>query len=491
MHQLQDAPSFQKCDGERPVCRKCRLQPPRTLLPCRYSYTPPHGVTVSPTSEHTEPPELPSIPLVSPYASPTDHSLWDGYVPVSTHSPRPDLIAVERSPQLTEPLLQRFLGRFTGDHFFYLPNSTFSFQNNFAVLRSLSTAVVLWATHLGADSGYPEDKLLALTVSAAARDSIAIDHNTSHHQTVQLMQAHILLSLYFLDAASFMQGRYHCGVATSLALSIGLHHLGSPMYAGPVPPQFLRMRLPAVANTVAIEETGMFVKAFWSVVILNNYWVVVSGAPSHIPSDMIISTPWPSAMTSHAQDESHSLTLLAKASILLERTIAFTVAAHGAPRPEDFAILDHRIEGFSSQPPLPIRNNPTLALTHLFVNAAVLQLHMPHSNLSPIANAKCRAAGERTLGCLDEARVDQWERIDGIVAPLLAVVAELYFNPTDTNASGNLQRILLAIEALLQRTGGRSVLVGKCQVQIKRLCEAQFAQAAASGLSGTFIGYRA
>ncbi|KAJ7060556.1 hypothetical protein C8F01DRAFT_196407 [Mycena amicta] len=481
-----------KCDGERPVCRKCRLQPPRTLLPCKYSYTPPHGVAVS-TTLAPDPPESPSIPLLSPYASPTDHSLWDGYVSAPGLSPRLDLINIERSSELTEPLSQRFLSRFAGDHFFYIPTSDLKHDSVVRVARSLSTAIVLWATHLGADSSYPQDKLLALTVSAAARDSTAIDHNASHYQIVQLMQAHILLSLYFLDSASFMQGRYHCGVATSLALSIGLHHLGSPMYAGPVPPQFLRMRLPVVVNTMTSEEAGIFVKAFWSVVILNNYWVVVSGAPSHIPSDAIISTPWPSAMTSqHALDAGHHLTLLAKASILLERTIAFTVAATGVPRGEDFATLDHRIERFISELPLPTPTNLTLTLINLFANSAVLQLHAPHSNLLPIANAKCRAAGERVLTCLAGSRVEQRERVDVIIAPLLAVVAEVYLNLSNisrNNANGGIYRILLAMEALSPCTGGKSALVEKCQKHLKRLYQSQIGQAAHSGLAGAFTGY--
>lgn len=41
---------IQGCDGERPICRRCRVQPPRSLTPCTYSHTPVGG-GVSPQLE--------------------------------------------------------------------------------------------------------------------------------------------------------------------------------------------------------------------------------------------------------------------------------------------------------------------------------------------------------------------------------------------------------------------------------------------------------
>ncbi|KAJ7718400.1 hypothetical protein DFH07DRAFT_761577 [Mycena maculata] len=37
------------------------------------------------------------------------------------------------------------------------------------------------------------------------------------------------------------------------------------------------------------------VNAFWSVVILDNFWVVANGSPTSIPYGINIDTPWPSS----------------------------------------------------------------------------------------------------------------------------------------------------------------------------------------------------
>ncbi|KAF7305355.1 hypothetical protein HMN09_00787400 [Mycena chlorophos] len=516
----------------RKACTNCRARRVRRDATgnAPYNYTPPgghgHGTNVTPPLSIDDDNQAgPSIELLSPYPSPHDFSsthpqnsinedLRYAYAAGSTPSPPSDLfaMAIDDPSGSTQATLDVFLDRFSADPFLFVAPSD-------AAISSLSTAIVLWATHLQQPTGdstyYTQDHLVGQAIVAAARDASLLesdalatgsagDNQHQHHPdqsqhmriALQLIQAHVLLSLYFLEggAVSIMQGRAHCALATSLAFTPGvaLHLLGPgpPHASGPLPPRFLpqselaRARVQNATVTASGSgsiERSMPVRAFWAVVLLNNAWVAVSGAPSHIPSDTIMNTPWPAG-----SDSDFSLGLLAKASMLLERSIAATVARTigglGPGRAEMFIQLDTALDSFIAQLsylPMPsqhARQNQNFAL-HVIANAAVLQLHAPYIASTRIAADKCRLAGERMLARLDNLDAES-SRVDLLVlcAPLLAAFVDYYLahwhRPGDHHAiSVPAQRVLFALEILSRKTNGRSGIVEKSLGQARRARE--------------------
>ncbi|KAJ7065521.1 hypothetical protein C8F01DRAFT_1125887 [Mycena amicta] len=490
------------CDGERPVCRRCREHPRRNLAPCVYTYTPPGG--------RVQLPDLPAdqdhgFRLIDPYRdflvpsplSPSDSSV--------TWTPSP---TQEGTSELSAMLLETFLSYFGKSHFFYLDQDQLQ---SLPDPGSFSNAVALWATHIArgqsylADSGYSEDDLLLRTVSAVARDTMTIDSDvslTAHRQDyLQLIQTEILLSLYYLDCAKFQQGRYHCAAATSLAMGCGLHQLGSnsPVHPGPFPPAFLGDALPVRAQDPTREK----INAFWAVVILNNYWVALCGSPSNIPSDTMITTRWPTAIptdsdlhqppSTNANDVAgHSpFTLLAKASILLERTISLTNAVHypgNAPNAADLWALDRRLETFrellsqffggpTTATPQGLGINPQLVLTHLFVNTAVLQLHATYATSSPISYRKCVTAAGYVTAWVARDGVGNEGPPDPMFGPFLSAFAEMYISYLPAGSpNANLKAIVAALRSCAVRSSPTSILIDKClKATDERLHLAQFA----------------
>ncbi|KAJ7214860.1 hypothetical protein GGX14DRAFT_338983, partial [Mycena pura] len=316
----------------------------------------------------------------------------------------------------------------------------------------LSNTVFLWACRISqkfiADGGYSEEGLLGQTVAAIAGDAMSID---SWHRALQIMQADVLLSLYYMETGRLLEGSHYCAAATSLAFSTGLHQLGYPSYTGPLPQEFLRVSLAAVADNARQRRLN----AFWSVVILNNYWVAVSGVPSSIHSGTTINSAWPLVSSVHHSTGSsmfnflsqyhhvtnlHStagstsnyasgnspLALLADASNLLQHAIAFNALYQGTHgdlhpgtdlhHPAEFWALDHRVETFrNSLSSITGGCGPTGLITHIFVHAAILQLHYPHTIASIVSHAKCLSAGSGVAACLTDTRLGDWEHADPVL----------------------------------------------------------------------------
>lgn len=54
--------------------------------------------------------------------------------------------------------------------------------------------------------------------------------------------------------------------------------------------------LPSAADAV---DEGERINAFWTVLIVNNYWVASHGSPSAMPCDVPVDTPWPLEMSEY------------------------------------------------------------------------------------------------------------------------------------------------------------------------------------------------
>ncbi|KAJ7463966.1 hypothetical protein FB451DRAFT_1492012 [Mycena latifolia] len=407
--------------------------------------------------------------------------------PTQHNLPRISVLEHPLPLEATRPLLDVFLCDFSPRHFFFLDTSAFqaAFDAHPPVAPALLHAMYLWATRLSSKAAsawhLSEAQLLTLTTNHLAH-AVATPHA---HTTLQIIQAAVLLSLYYLDAGRLVEGRYHCAGATSLAFSARLHQLGAAPRA-PMPPFVFA---PVAQDPSRGREQ---VDAFWSVVILNNYWVAVSGMPSSIPAGPSITTPW---APTPGEDESvgdrtDPTTLLVQASILLERTIVFSMrdSALEPDAPELWA-LDARLEAFrGALPTTPVPSPSPSAgpgsdehalVTHALVGASLARLHAPHAHLG---GAKCLAAAQRIATLLNGAAWDPTSPVkaDPILGPLLSALADVCIThlalPT---AAANLNTLLAALTALAPG----SALVQQCLASTQQRYHLAHGQSASVSVS--------
>ncbi|KAJ7328366.1 hypothetical protein DFH08DRAFT_1084497 [Mycena albidolilacea] len=478
------------CDGERPTCRRCRLHPPRSLNPCTYSHAPVGGTISLQVEESIETMENriyelehqlellngqdPSkVFLKEPYSNQQLQGLapepdtWDnlmqfGGIPSPIEVGKSNICAA-----IPRPNLDLFLHHFARHPFFFLDPMQFQQMALLPDLlpRSLQVAVALWATHVSenplAESVYSEEELLARTAHHIAREIAAGD--VLPQRMLHMIQTEVLLSLYYLDYGRLLEANYHRAGASSLAFISGLHQLGASSQNLVVQGENIPIQMGASLRMEMIN-------AFWSVLLINNYCVAASDAPSSMPYDAPINTPWPTHFPNVAPssvpflDEDgvtgHSpLTLLTKASIQLERTMSFTArnSRAGLPLPSKFWAIETRLERFRSRlPPVNI-GHPTDQISlvmHAFVNVAILCLHSPYINVYAEARSKCLTAASCVIVRLTHARLAEWEIVDPILGPLLAAVAEVLIASLThvPQASADLQATLSAMQTLARRS---------------------------------------
>ncbi|KAJ7458938.1 hypothetical protein FB451DRAFT_576758, partial [Mycena latifolia] len=374
---------LQKCDSAKPICSQCRLRPPRSRQPCEYPRPESLLPHESPTQmletiealrarieelEYT-PPDPSKVYLRQPYSSRghethTPDMIDFSTLNLSTRSSTP-LHMAEPPLDLIATLVDNFLRRFTDSGYFFVDPVRFRasallpsyFGHRDRPSPSLLSAVYLWGSalsHITPHSPYTPDAFLLCVLQNLRQDLTGIG---SHSQLVlEIIQAEVLLSFYYLHTALPVQGRYHASVAASLALSANLHLIRSPHQNTPYPPFALGSPLLPRPQT-AIDE-AVRINAFWAVVLINNYWVGAEGSPSAIPYGIPIDTPWPGSSQGGATitkflngsdaDGSSPVALLAKASILLERIIDFSTRAIGPPDPAALAALDRRLHTFQA-----------------------------------------------------------------------------------------------------------------------------------------------
>ncbi|KAJ6536426.1 hypothetical protein DFH09DRAFT_96580 [Mycena vulgaris] len=434
-----------KCDGGRPVCNQCRVRPPRSGAPCLFDLDggPPHQSAaqmqetikalkgrindLERISGHAGPPVF----LQQPYFSGSSHP---GPTGVST------LESVSQDPpsQIVTTLVNCFLARFTNSGYFFLEprefykSAVFHFPSGGPERPSLAllNAVYVWGCVLSVSPpASTEDAFLQRALQSLPGD---INRLSLHPKlVVETIQAEVLLSLYYLHAALPVQGRYHATAAASFALSAGLQQVRT--LPGAASPRFplLEPLLPPVTDAGEEAERG---GAFWAVVTLNNYWVAADGRPSAIPYGMAIDTPWPfssqgggtvRAFLSGDEQEGRSpVALLVKASILLERIIAFSARnSTEPPDAEALQFLDARLHAFRSSLP-PFSGSQPLFMAHVVADLAIVRLHAPLARRSDPARHKCMAAANRIVDAL--AAVNFAEAADPMLALVYATVATVY-----------------------------------------------------------------
>ena len=176
---------------------------------------------------------------------------------------------------------------------------------------SLITTVCLWGSRLSRNASLSafEPGLLSRAVHLVSGSLFLANTQPRGHAIIVVIQAEVLLSNYFFSLGRFLEGRYHCSAAASLAISCQLNLLGNA--------QSRRRQRGLAMDLVAAPDLGLGsagtdpiqagerVNAFWSVYILDKTWTVATGTPSSITDQvlggMAISTPWPLSMEMYEQ----------------------------------------------------------------------------------------------------------------------------------------------------------------------------------------------
>ncbi|CAK5280822.1 unnamed protein product [Mycena citricolor] len=367
------------CDGLRPVCTRCSRHPPRDGAPCLYA---------------TE---------LSTGGRLTRHAKID--------------------VKLTQDILNDFLLKFSATQFCFI--DTHTLKNSF---RPLGYIVYLWA-HLNSHTRPPESpyRITQILAQIAEHTARQLDSTRSHAapEMLSLIQTEVLLSLYFLETGRQTEGHLHCAAATSLVLTGRLHLLGGSQES--VDPVGVSRTAPIVRSGARTFELH---NAFWSVVVLNCYWVCAAGVPSLIPHGAPISTPWPTAasvagMQSLPADDDvtgqSALTLLVKASILFERSMALSRKPLTS---DDLFILSQRMVTFRRYLPDIETASPTVQmslLTHLMIDCAILQLLNSYALTAADAQHMCAQSVSTVRANLEivTAHAGSWEYVDPIFGTLL------------------------------------------------------------------------
>ena len=141
--------------------------------------------------------------------------------------------------------------------------------------------------------------MLSRSVQQLSSSLFNVNNSGSHgHAIIGVVQAEVLLSNYFFAVGRLLEGRYHCGAATSLTISCHLNIItrGSAQFAAGGSGR---------SDMDHVVAEGERINAFWTVYALDTSWAVALGSPSAMSQtsggSIAITTPWPLGMTEYEQ----------------------------------------------------------------------------------------------------------------------------------------------------------------------------------------------
>ncbi|KAJ7196294.1 hypothetical protein GGX14DRAFT_473944 [Mycena pura] len=416
------------------------------------------------------------------------------------------LLLEEPPADIMEALVDAFLNNFTQVGFFLDPACfresallACPFGHYKRPSPALLSAVYMWGARLSQAPLHPlynEDAFLV-----CALQNIHQDLGGQHpHRVMHSMQAEVLLSVYYLTLGRPVEGIYHSSAAVSLAISAGLHMHKSASQAlesedqGVFRPGLCMLETPLPPARGAQEETER-IRAFWTVVVVNNYWVAAHGSPSAIPyADTPIDTPWPCDVDEYADavapvsafpsyfaarampifDCQHlldtmampqagggagtvarflsgldvegfsALALLSKASILMERAITFSTRYSGHPDAHAFDTLDAILQQLTLDIPLgvdmelsgvDVPKRSILMVTQSLAHAAIIRLHAHRVHTSDTSRSKYFAAARAVVRIINVTDWSQWRHMDPIMGILWTIVCEVFIAELTTMQS--------------------------------------------------------
>ncbi|KAK2463298.1 hypothetical protein APHAL10511_004953 [Amanita phalloides] len=282
--------------------------------------------------------------------------------------------------------------------------------------------------------------------------------------TIDIIQASCLLSLYFLANGRFIEGGYHASAAASLTIQNGLGD-----------------RETHVAHIYSYGETGETfdlkphrsdIKAgeriltFWQVYNLDRCWSVVLRRPAIIPDNIYsITCPWPQSIseyeTGHIDAASSTPTiraflrgevdpssfsiqaLRAKASTLFacssDIAMNWESSTKTADILHDVQALEHSIAHFLSTlinleqlDAISIEDKFSLLATHTLAHTAMIQLYRSFSSDDAVSFEKCARAARSCILIVKQLSDQDFTFLDPIVGPCWSIVGEFLIQEMDS-----------------------------------------------------------
>ncbi|KAJ7767140.1 hypothetical protein B0H16DRAFT_351762 [Mycena metata] len=480
-----------RCDGVRPVCGPCtrvpkdddceftdvssrtkELQATINRLKARVKELEDPNA-ISPTMVLTQPDPLGPVAsgssLWARRSPPTSGSISESSDVISSPDAEsnPSCLANQEPPfAMVQTLLDHFLSHASQFGFFMHPDR---FRAS-ALLQlplghparpspAVLCAVYLWGIHLSRSE--PLVSYEAIFVRRA-QQHISTELTDGAHPVhrIHTMQAHILLSTYFLRNKQFLEAEFHINGAVTLALGYHLHKIRS---SRPSPPPLLGASLftevfldPPRDN---IEE-GERIRGLWAVIYSQNNLLMTVGTANNLSilesPGLQIDTPWPLDMTEYelglfphdlrGSDTVHNFVnrevpgpnnvfaLQVQASVLLQQ--AGQLARRWSPTMQPqanvaytnaTAYLNARVEQFRAGiPPLSEyydrgEDGRTLAITHALLNAAVVRLHKNGTDTSTI----CIDAAREIVTALGDSNIPNFVCAGPVVGALLLLACQV------------------------------------------------------------------
>ncbi|KAJ7616590.1 hypothetical protein FB45DRAFT_1105831 [Roridomyces roridus] len=334
--------------------------------------------------------------------------------------------------------------------------------------------VQLWANKIVQAGNEDLEQDLLCLVSQQLTTELHTILDEQHH-VLWAIQCRVLLSLHYLDQARLVEGSHWCAAATSLALTARLNLLGTSPRPQSSSLQFaLEGSVPNCFNIHPAHFQEM-VNAFWSVALLNNYWVAASGTHS-FPHNVPVNTPYPDTQPGHSANGNTSAhALLVDGSLWLKRTI--TLVECQGQSDMDLWNFGHQLAHFAIFVETHINGAGTgvfhqdhhqgrdaetemLVLTQGMVTAAMIRLHIFGSfHLAPQSHQKCFAAAQFLLYLIETTGIAAWPQgADPVLGPLLACVADAYATSSDPTALSLGQHAITCLKHLAPK----SPLAGHC-----------------------------
>ncbi|KAJ7759320.1 hypothetical protein DFH07DRAFT_1023444 [Mycena maculata] len=319
-------------------------------------------------------------------------------------------------------------------------------------------AVYLWGIHLSRAEPLVSYERVFIR---RAQQHIATELSESSHPVhrIHTVQAHILLSTYFLRNKQFLEAEFHVNGAVTLSLGYHVHKIRSsrpsspPLLGAPTSEVFLEPPRDDV-------EEGERIRAFWTVVFQQNNLIMTLTTANNFgileSPGLNIDTPWPLEINEYelgmlptnflGKDTVHNFvtrgvpgpssvfSLQVQASVLLQR--ATQLARKWSPGMQPQALAAHtsasayltaRVQQFSGA--LPHLSEyygrgdaaRTLAVTHALVGAALIQLHKN----GPDAGVPCVSAARTILAVFGDANVPDFVCAGPVVGTLLLLACQV------------------------------------------------------------------
>ncbi|THU82065.1 hypothetical protein K435DRAFT_972090 [Dendrothele bispora CBS 962.96] len=337
-------------------------------------------------------------------------------------------------------------------------------------IPALLNAVYVIGAHFSTPA-YPADTLAAFVKRALQTVSTGLQVNHTQ-KVIQTIQAEILVAQLLFVNGRLLEGRYHITAAASLVLSAKLNkyaggrvtNVGVAGSAGVGAGSTLEQTLPVPKD---ILEEAERIRAFWTVLWMNNIWTAIDGLPSNITyttTEARVDTPWPLDFADYKQLQNvgreqitmghntiqnflmnvpdnvrSTAALRSKAGILFEQATLIGAQYKADPSSANleryFLSLGSLIQRFIENLPAINQASPGASIVdqlciHTLARVALIRLYLPFVDQDITSFSRVMNAARSVVELLRGVDLSRIQFIDPILAMLWATTCQALMNGT-------------------------------------------------------------